>query len=218
MSSVPPAPAGLPLEERYPAIELNAQETALLEIARRAADDSPDRSRKVGAVIVRDDGMIVTVGCNTPTHGVPHTDRYLERPAKYDWTEHAERNAIYEAASLGKATGGCSIVLPWFPCRECCRAIAQSGIKRVIAQYPDISDPTWGQGFIDGLEIFDLRGVVFTPYIDDAPMAAARADDDHAVTAQTDAPTARQMAQAWNEALAGQAEGVAVAKARKPGR
>lgn len=189
------------MQSQWPAVELHNTELALLDIARRAADDSPDRSRKVGAVVVNQEGRIIAFGCNTLTEGVPHEDRYLTRPAKYDWTEHAERNAIYAAAADGQATRGCTMVLPWFPCRECCRAISQAKVGRVIAQYPDISDPTWGQGFIDGLEILARGGVAFTPYIDDAPMAAARAEGDHAQAREIDAPSARDIVDAWNLGL-----------------
>ena len=70
----------------------------------------------------------------------------------------------------------------------------------MIAQYPDISDPTWGQGFVDGLEILKRGKVAFTPYIDDTPMAQARAEGDHAVS-HTYEFRARDMVQAWNENL-----------------
>ena len=100
--------------DTHPPVKLSRDEAILLAIARRAAEDSPDRSRKVGAVIVDALGDIVSVGCNTLPQGVEHSDEFLSRPAKYDWTEHAERNAIFDVAkSLGKSTDGCTMVLPW---------------------------------------------------------------------------------------------------------
>ena len=82
--------------DTHPAIELTDNEKTLLAIARRVAEDSPDRSRKVGAVIIDPaTDHIVSVGCNTLPEGVEHSDEFLTRPAKYDWTEHAERNAIF---------------------------------------------------------------------------------------------------------------------------
>lgn len=77
--------------------ELGLAETELITLARRVGADSPDRSRKVGAVLLGAAGSILTTGYNTLPEGVEHVDRYLDRPMKYDWTEHAERNAIYAA-------------------------------------------------------------------------------------------------------------------------
>lgn len=185
-----------------PAYELSEQESRLLALAKRASEDSPDRSRKVGAILARPDGTIVSSGCNTLPLGVEHADRYLDRPAKYDWTEHAERNAIFAAAREGVATKGCTMVLPWFPCKECARAIVQAGVSRVVAQYPDLSDPTWGEGFRIGLEMFAKANIQFDAYIDDAPMPAARAEGDPAQTVSgKDRPTIDQLVHEWNTSI-----------------
>ena len=169
---------GLPAPQEP--IELKPYEKQLLELARLVAEDSPDRSRKVGAILINANFHIIAGTCNTLPLGVPHEDQYLERPAKYDWTEHAERNAIFEAARTGQATEGCAMVLPWFPCMPCARAIVQSGIKRVVAQYPDLSDPTWGKDFIAALELFKKAGVQYDSFVDHVPVAKARAEGDHA--------------------------------------
>lgn len=62
-----------------------------------------------------------------------------ERPAKYKWTEHAERNAIYNAARIGISLNGCRLYLNFepIPCSDCARGIIQSGIVSVIG--PNIS-------------------------------------------------------------------------------
>ena len=51
---------------------------------------------------------------------------------KYKWTEHAERNAIYNAARIGMSLKGCTIYVTHLPCADCTRAIVQVGIKRVV--------------------------------------------------------------------------------------
>ena len=56
----------------------------------------------------------------------------LERPAKYLWIEHAERNAICNAARAGTATEGCTIYVEIMPCMDCARAIVQAGICEVV--------------------------------------------------------------------------------------
>ena len=85
-------------------------------------------------------------------------ERY-ERPTKYAWTEHAERNAIYNAARIGVSVEGCRMYVPWFPCIDCARAIVQSGISELIAIKPDLDDPRWGDNFRITLELFKEVGL-----------------------------------------------------------
>jgi dCMP deaminase len=67
-------------------------------------------------------------------------DRW-ERPAKYEWIEHAERNAVYNAARVGVPLRGCTAYLNWepYPCIECAKALVQAGIARVVG--PDREFP-----------------------------------------------------------------------------
>lgn len=53
------------------------------------------------------------------------------RPLKYQYVEHAERNAIYNAARVGTPTLGCSAFVSLAPCVGCARALVQAGIKEV---------------------------------------------------------------------------------------
>ena len=48
------------------------------------------------------------------------------RPTKYLWIEHAERNAICNAARAGTATEGCTIFVEIMPCMDCARAVVQA--------------------------------------------------------------------------------------------
>lgn len=53
----------------------------------------------------------------------------------YVWTEHAERNLIYNAARVGTPLDGCILVVtPLFRCVECARAIVQAGFIAVVAE------------------------------------------------------------------------------------
>lgn len=58
---------------------------------------------------------------------------------KYPYVEHAERNAIFNAARKGVGLDGASIYIysekGYYPCDECARAIIQSGIRRVIMPF-----------------------------------------------------------------------------------
>lgn len=115
---------------------------------------SKDRSRKVGCVIVGLTGDVVAIGFNGFPRGLndDDDDRHV-RPAKYMWTEHAERNAIYNAARIGVSLVGARMYLPWFPCVDCARAIVQSGIVELVAYRPDFDDTQWGRDFAVSLEL-----------------------------------------------------------------
>lgn len=108
---------------------------------------SKDPSQKVGAVVVQDN-IPVSVGFN----GFPRGIRECEfvkmsfrqgdkgkldelrwsRPEKYQRIEHAERNAIYNAARLGVRLEGATIYTTLHPCDVCARAIIQAGIAKVV--------------------------------------------------------------------------------------
>lgn len=94
-----------------------------------------DRDFSVGAVIVGADLEIRSTGFNGLPRGVLDSDNSrFDRPSgeKFFWFEHAERNAIYNAARMGVPLANCSIYVNRFPCAECARAIIQSGIHAVI--------------------------------------------------------------------------------------
>lgn len=96
---------------------------------------SKDRSTGVGAVIVGPDNEQRSAGYNGFPRNVDDDRRERhDRPLKYEFTEHAERNAIYNAARMGTSLDGCRMYLNWYPlpCPDCARAIIQSGIVEVI--------------------------------------------------------------------------------------
>ena len=131
-----------------------------IEIADILSGWSKDKSRGVGAVIADDNQRVIAVGYNGFPRGANDDlpERH-ERPAKYLWTEHAERNAIYSAASHGSRTSGCTIYLRWYPCCDCARAIIQSGIKKVVCDKPDFNDERWGDKFLVSHQMFLECGV-----------------------------------------------------------
>ena len=127
---------------------MNNWDKRWIDLALFVAEWSKDNSRKVGAVIVDSRNTVVSLGWNGFPRGVnDDVDARHERPMKYLWTEHAERNAIYNAASNGYTLRGCKIYLPWFPCADCARGIIQSGISEVICVEPDWNDETYSADF-----------------------------------------------------------------------
>jgi dCMP deaminase len=135
---------------------LGQWDSRFLDLARFVGQWSKDRSRKVGCVIVGPHREIRALGYNGFPRGADDSPNVRhQRPAKYLWTEHAERNAIYQAARVGIAVQGCTMYLPWFPCMDCARAIVQSGIARLVALRPDSRDPDWGAQFQAALELLE---------------------------------------------------------------
>lgn len=110
-------------------------------LAEHISNWSKDRSTRVGAVIVGPHREIRSTGYNGFPPGVDdEVEARHERPTKYLYAEHAERNAIYFAASTGVIIAGCTIYVTMFPCADCARGIIRSGIRRVVAPMPSRSD------------------------------------------------------------------------------
>lgn len=131
-----------------------------MDIAKAVSARSKDRSTKVGCVIVGPDKGIRSTGYNSFPRGInDNIEGRHQRPEKYAWTEHAERNAIYAAARTGTPTEGCTAYLPWFPCMDCARALVQAGIKEVVGVKPDLSDARWGADFARAETLFAEAGV-----------------------------------------------------------
>lgn len=103
---------------------------------------SKDSKTKVGAVIVGKDNEIVSTGYNSFPRGLDDTiEERQQRPEKYYWFEHAERNAIYNAARIGVSTKGTTMYLShWFPCTDCARGIINAGITTLYCDRIDETD------------------------------------------------------------------------------
>lgn len=139
---------------------MNTRDAELLAMAKAFAVHSTDRSRTVGCVIATRNGEVLTAGYNAFPAGVDVTvEARHDRPAKYLWTEHAERNAIYSAAKQGIALAGSTAYVPWFPCMDCARALIQSGVVRLVAYSPDFEDTKWGDEFRSVVTMLSEGGV-----------------------------------------------------------
>jgi dCMP deaminase len=123
-----------------------------------ASGSSPNRVRKVGAVVVAIDGTVIAA-CNTFPPGVRDLPERHEGDGRFVWMEHAERNAIYEATRRGVATAGGHITSTFFPCIDCARAIVLAGFKCLDTVEPALDDPVWGASFIRSRIILEEGGV-----------------------------------------------------------
>ena len=127
------------------------------------AQKSKDPSTKVGCIIVNDDNVILSTGFNGFPRGVDETvESRWERPEKYHWVEHAERNAVFNAARVGVSLNGAKAYLNWEPkpCLECTRALIQSGIKELIGPNRKFGGRGAGKHYsIDCFEMLEEAGV-----------------------------------------------------------
>lgn len=127
-----------------------------IELSNHIAQWSKDTNSKNSAIIVDQDNIVLSMGYNGFPRGCDDSValRY-ERPAKYLFTEHAERNAIYHAARHGVSLKGCSMYVTLFPCADCARGLIQAGITRLISPTPDTTHERWGEHFKTSIIMLD---------------------------------------------------------------
>lgn len=128
---------------------------------------SPDTSTQVGCIVADGTNTIVSMGYNGWPRGVESFapgDPRFERPEKYLWFEHAERNAIYNACRNGTPLDRCSIYVTMMPCADCARGIVQVGMKRVVyhgagTEMMKTSSSTWDESHAASFRMFEEAGV-----------------------------------------------------------
>lgn len=133
-----------------------------LLMAYREATNSPDLSTQNGAVILS--GDVTIADCNRFPDLVKHLPERFERPLKYEFIEHAERNAIYRCARLGVPTAGATMFVPWFACSDCARAIIQAGISHVVGhqRMADETPERWKDSIANAMTMLQEAGVKMT--------------------------------------------------------
>lgn len=128
---------------------------------------SDDPHTKLGAVLVNENGIVIGVGANGFPTGVLQASDRLQRPKKYSFIEHAERNAIFHACRGGWNPTNATLYAPWFACADCARAIIQSGIVRVVGHkqmFDHAGDGAWTESIAYGNEMLQEAGVELCYY------------------------------------------------------
>ena len=103
-------------------------------LAHLSALRSKDPNTQVGACIVDQDHIVVSIGYNGMPNGCKDECMPWEREGgflttKYAYVVHAELNAILNST---RSVKNCTIYVSLFPCNECAKAIIQSGIKKIV--------------------------------------------------------------------------------------
>lgn len=119
-------------------------------IARFIANElSKDPNTKVGCLLLEPDTCVVkSIGFNGAPRGIDETrpERW-ERPEKYQWISHSEKNAICNAARSGTNINGSIAIITMYPCVDCCKALIQAGVNEIVTVEPNLGDPKWGEEF-----------------------------------------------------------------------
>ncbi len=136
-----------------------------MSMAHLVSTKSKDESTHVGAIIVGKDNEIISTGMNGFVRGT--NDDLIERqerPEKYFWIEHAERNTIYNAARIGVSLLGTKLYVTAMPCMDCARAIVQSGIKEIVVDVNEGFEKTkeWSNHFDRSLILFEETNIKVT--------------------------------------------------------
>lgn len=131
-------------------------------IANQVKLKSKDNTTKIGCVIVNIDNSIISTGYNSFPRGInDNVPERQERPEKYYFMEHAERNAIYNASRNGLSTIGCTMYLSCgIPCADCTRGIINAGIVKVVCEKElGVNGSQWVEHAKRSMIMFDESGV-----------------------------------------------------------
>lgn len=133
-----------------------------LELAKFFAEQrSKDPSTKSGAVIVRPDNTVASMGYNGFPSGMTDShDRLHIREEKYERVVHCEMNAVITARE--PLHGYTLYTWPFLTCHRCAVHMIQAGIKRVVApKCPTDQVERWEKHFVRTREFYRECGVEF---------------------------------------------------------
>ncbi len=103
---------------------------------------SPCERLHVGCVIVSGGdpkNRLIAAGYNGFLPGTPHVSRMREGHEQA--TVHAEQNAIADAARRGSSVAGCTAYVTHFPCINCAKILAASGLSEIKYHQDYNNDP-----------------------------------------------------------------------------
>lgn len=127
-----------------------------LSLAEHVATWSKDPSTKVGAVIVRPDRTVSSIGFNGFPRRIEDDARLADRELKYQLIVHGEANALLSARE--PLHGHTLYTFPFMPCSRCAGLVIQAGIARVVA--PKSTSQRWEQNFDLARSLFCEAGII----------------------------------------------------------
>lgn len=127
-----------------------------INLAKEVSTWSKDPSTKVGAVVIGNNGEVLSQGYNGFPRSIKDTPQRLkDREKKYNLVVHAEMNAIYNASLNGVSLKGSTLYVYGLPiCNECAKGVIQVGIDKVIATRPADYNKEWDESIKDAKALF----------------------------------------------------------------
>lgn len=127
-----------------------------IHLAKEISTWSKDPSTQVGAVVIGNNGEVLSQGYNGFPRGIKDTPQRLKvREKKYNLVVHAEMNAIYNASLNGVSLKGSTLYVYGLPiCNECAKGVIQVGIDKVIATRPADYNKEWDESIKDAKALF----------------------------------------------------------------
>lgn len=139
----------------------NKWDRRYLKMAKMVASWSKDPSTQCGAVIVRPDRTVASLGFNGFPAKIKDDEAvYADRPAKYSRIIHAEANAIRHARE--QIDGYTVYVWPMPPCDRCASNLISYDIARVVCPAaPADQQSRWADALKQTEAMFQEAGVIF---------------------------------------------------------
>lgn len=133
-----------------------------MNMANLISSFSEDLSTKVGCVIVSKENDLLSIGWNGLCRKIKNEEYKNERPIKYKFFEHAERNAIYNSSRNGISLKNSTLYVLYWPCSDCCRAIIQSGIDTVVINkhYNEDFKKRWAEDIVISKNMLAEAGIL----------------------------------------------------------
>lgn len=141
-----------------------------LGMAEYISTASKDPSTQCGAVIVRPDKTVASMGFNGFPKGCDDDpELYANRELKYSRVVHAEQNALLHAHEPIKGYTLYSVPKGYGPtCDRCAAHVIQAGISRVVHWGVENDDfaTRWREACERGVQMYKEAGVEITTYVD----------------------------------------------------
>ena len=153
------------MKKKVPPRKVPSREDRYMGLCFWYASFSKDPRTQNGAMIITSENIPLGMGYNGPPKEIIDTDIDWDRPQKYPFINHAERNAINHSCG---ATEGSIIYVTAIPCSDCMLDIVAAGIKKVVyfkgRHHDSGSMCASPQGFTTTQEIAKAGGVTLQEF------------------------------------------------------
>lgn len=130
-------------------------------LAKEMAKASKDASSKIGAVLVRPDKSVASVGFNGFPKRMIDNKEWLTNPEfrhkKYPRIVHAEANCLDHRRDFD--TQGYHMIVSGHPCSACALKIANTGIEYVYYEVIPDFEARWAEDLVHTRDIFEECGI-----------------------------------------------------------